>query len=112
MQDHKMKAGQEALANANEEALKEAAATLQAHHDDLDAWKKAMAEAAASDLPPPAPPATIAGAVATVGNTLGNVALGVGSTAADAAGIVGGTVDALHTGVNDFFSNLRKRLGI
>lgn len=71
-----------------------------------------MAEAAASDLPPPAPPATIAGAVATVGSTLGNVALGVGSTAADAVGVVGGTAQALHDNVNSFFSNLRTRLGI
>jgi hypothetical protein len=31
---------------------------------------------------------------------------------ADAVGVVGSTADALHNGIDNFFSNIRARLGI
>lgn len=105
--DHRMKA-QEAMGNE----LQEAQAVLAANKGDFEKWRVAATEAKAMGDPLPAPPPSIAGAIATVGNVLGNVAVGVGGTAADAVSIVGGTADALHGGVNDFFSNLRRRLGV
>ncbi len=94
------------------DALMQAQATLAAHADDLAAYKAAYAAAQAAGDPPPPPPPTIADAVAVIGHTLGNVALGVGSTTADAVGVVGATAQALHDNVNAWFSNLRTRLGV
>lgn len=96
----------------NDQKMKAALKTLEDNKADLDAWRMKASEAQDAGLPLPAPPATIATAIGTIGTTLGNAAVGVGSTAADAVSVAGVTVDALHGGVNDFFSNLRKRLGV
>ncbi len=92
--------------------LAQAEATLNAHKDELDAWKAAVAAAQAAGDPPPPPPPTLVDALTVIAHSLGEVALGVGGTAADLVGVAGGTLEALHENANAFFSNLRGRLGI
>ncbi len=92
--------------------LQQAQATLDAHKDELKAWKAAVDAAEASGQEPPPPPPTLVDALTVVAHSLGEVALGVGGTAADAVGVIGGTLEALHENANAFFSNLRGRLGI
>ncbi len=69
------------------------------------------------ELPPGgSPPGGLAqgvgGAVGGVVNTAGEIVGGVASTGADVVAGVGNIADSVHNEINDFFSNLRHRLGI
>lgn len=93
-------------------AVADAQAILDAHKAEYEAWQNSVKVAQLAGQTAPPPPPAISSAIDTIGHTLGGVLLGAGGTVADAVNIVGATADTLHSSVNDFFHNLRSRLGV
>ena len=85
-------------------------------HDKLQEAIWANKAAVALKLAETAPPGTFVGEAsnvgATVGGAVGGAVAGVAGTVADAVGGVGTVADAAHNAVDNFFSNVRARLGI
>ncbi len=89
---------------------------MAAEHAKLGADLTAHKDMVEEKLAAPMDPGTLVGGAENVGSQVGGavagVVEGVGSTAADVVGTVGTVADAAHNAIDNFFHNLRNRLGI